>query len=267
LDDLDFYRRQITVTRVDAEMAKSSLSSTRLQLKLCEDALQAALKENERLRSQINYLEAQMQAISARLDEVKACFKQVPVEEMIKSLIDAVESGSKWDGNLAMANARAEIRVAIQVGKSGAGILAESPGVYPVDALSTISFDLKASPPHLAEELQQRAVADTKLAVLNLQTALDRELPEELKESAGAVIARAGEFVASSSISFGSVRVSLEGLVKSIIFFSQHLETAALSAKNLAEIYYALPSYPSCQELEVLARAIGNTAQSLQGEI
>jgi predicted Zn-dependent protease with MMP-like domain len=266
-NNLDFYRRQITLTRVDAEMAKSSLSSTLLQLKLCEGALQAALEENERLRSQANYLEAQMQNISARFNEFKVNFKQVAVEELVKSLIDAIESGSKWDGNLAIANASVDIRVAMQVSKSGASVLVESPGVYPVEALSTISFDLKASPPRLAEELQQRTVADVKSAVLSLQAALDRNLPDELRESADAVIAKAGEFIADSNIDTRSIEVSLRGLVKSISLLSQRLQMIGPSAKNLTKIHSALPSEPSSQNLEMLARAIGDIAHSLRGEV
>ena len=266
-NNLDFYRRQITLTRVDAEMAKSSLSSTLLQLKLREGALQAALEENERLRSQANYLEAQMQNISARFNEFKVNFKQVAVEELIKSLIDAIESGSE------MGRKSGHCKCECRYPRSDAGEQkwcqrsGGIPGVYPVEALSTISFDLKASPPRLAEELQQRTVADVKSAVLSLQAALDRNLPDELRESADAVIAKAGEFIADSNIDTRSIEVSLRGLVKSISLLSQRLQMIGPSAKNLTKIHSALPSEPSSQNLEMLARAIGDIAHSLRGEV
>jgi hypothetical protein len=337
----------------------------------CDDALQAALKENARFRALINSQEAQLQDMRSRLHEAKSSFQQVSLESLIQSIIAAIDSGSRWSKDLVIAGGRADIRVALQMGETylfswdevadtekspgkekykliyylrdkfgldwldpvyviirkidngntlnvkgpfvwppssqnyiliklnesktranltistdkrtdefvakmeigklniyerrTGGIFIEPPGVYPGEALSTISIDIKTSPPTPFEESRRVAFAKVISAVLDLQAALDRKLPSEIAKQAEEVIARAGEFVTNPSLTPDSVKIQLVGLVNSLIALSKYMRIIEIPTKALSDMYTAFPSSPTGQDLEVLAKAISKVARTIGG--
>lgn len=264
MEDLDFYRRQVTLSRVDAEVARSQLRSARWQYKLAEGELQAARKENARLQTLTEHMEAQLAELRLRLKEARANFRQVSMEELVQSLIDAIESGASGSENLVIAGAKADIRVALQVDRGVAGVLTGPPGLYPGEALSTISVDIKTSPPTPLEESRRSAVAEVVAAVLDLQAALDRELPPKAVKPAQEVIARAGKFITAPSLAPDAIKIQLASLVNSLKVLAPRFPLIKPFTNALIEVYSAFPSSPASRDLEVLARAIAEVAHSLE---
>lgn len=235
-------------------------------LRLQRDALRRQLGdaegEVERLRRVTESLAARNAELLELLRRARAAGRQVSPAELAGALTDAIERGSQAIEGRVVAAARAEIRASLQLERNRAGLVVGDPRTIDTGSLSTLTFDLRPVPPTPDQETGQAGLEAVAAALLELQRALDRELPPGAREPGSAALA-AVSALAAAPPDAGQLGPRLQPLVERLELLGGPLPGIADAVADLGARRAALSPQPSGDELAALARSLGTVAAAL----
>lgn len=263
--EIDLYRQEATRARVRAEIAEARRHTLDLRLRFFEDARAGDGAEIERLRKLVEVQRAEIERLRERLREVEAARRQIPIESLIEAILAAVDAGAQTLPSHAITTVRADLRVPLQVESGVAGMAVAAPGIYPGQALSTLSVDLRPLPLTPYEEARRRAIGAVLAAVLDLQRGLDRPFPSEARSPAETALVQASVFLDSPAVTPDTLGQRIGGLVQSLTALAAALPALAPAAQALAERRDRLPASPAEEDLEEMAGALAAVETALGG--
>ncbi len=263
--ELDFYRRQATLAQVRAEVAEALAQSLRRERDAAVAERAALERDNARLKSLVEKLAGQLGEVREKLKEAVARRRGVAVEEILQALLQALEAGSRGLRDRAIAEARLDLRAALQVEENRAGLQVAAPGLFPAQSLSTLSLSVRPLPPELWEEGRTRGLGAILQAAQALQEALAREVPPAAAKEAAAALARISAFLADPPASPEAVAGAVKGVVDGLSSLAGRLPELAPAARDLADRVAALPLMPGEEHLGALATALAALAREIAG--
>jgi hypothetical protein len=261
--EADFLRRQLTLTSVQAQRAEARVTALELERERIDAVVAGERAELLRLRGVVESQRAEIERLRERLREVEETARQVALETLVRALRGAIESGSRSLEGRVVGAARAEIRAALGIDHGTEGLVVTAPGVYGEQALSTITLDLRATPPEPEQEAAGVALAGLVDAALSVQRALDRELPAEAVAPARAALAQAAAFALTPELTAPDVATRLGPLATSVHVLAEQLPALAPSARVLEERRAALPPAPAAAALAAVAAALAAVGEAL----
>jgi hypothetical protein len=232
---------------------RAGLIDAAVRAEIAEARLRAreeSQNEIDRLRAVVDALAADNNVLRERVRELEARLRQVDVTTLVGSLAGAVEGASSALETHGVTNFHAEVKAALRVSRTGAGLVLASPGIYPAASLSTLRFDVRRVPPTRAQEARDAAVGVVHSAVLAVQEALDAA-PVRDRRAAGA--AQAAAAVLLEAVPTADAVRALADALKPIARRRPRVQRAIEVLTGRAR---ALTAVPGAEELEALAAGL-----------
>jgi hypothetical protein len=263
--ELDFYRRQATLAQVRAEVAEA-LAQTLRRERDAALGLRAELeRENARLQALLEKLQSQLGEVREKLKEAVARRRGMPVEELLAAVLEALEAGSRGLTGRVIADARLELKAALQVEERAAGLQVAAAGLFPPHSLSTLSLTVRPTPPGRWEEACARGLAAILMAAQALQEALAREFPPAAAPLAATALAQLSGVLAAPPAAPEEVAAALRPVAESLTLLADRLPKLAPAARELAGRLAVLPPRPAEELLGQLAATLAAVARDLSG--
>jgi hypothetical protein len=155
----DPFRDEAAVARVRAERAEAAVAALTVDRDVLKGVVDRRELELASLRDVVARQQAQIADLTERLRNAEEAARQVALEEIVRALAGALQTGEAALTDRVIVAARAEIKAALQVAGGHAGLVLGAPGAYDSDTLSTVTFDLRRLPPDPASERRAAALA------------------------------------------------------------------------------------------------------------
>lgn len=214
-----------------------------------------------RLQRLVDSQLVEIDELRGRVRELEARLRQVPVETLIESMVDAVEKASEAVEGRTIPSARMELRAALRLTRQGGGLVLAAPGIYPPEALSTVRFDVRRVPPASSEEARAAALAGLVDAALELQHALD-EVPAEARAAGNQAQQRLSALVAAP-VSAEELAPRLRDLAESVGELAGRVAAAAPAAEALSARASGLAARPDPGGIERITATLRDVAAAL----
>lgn len=263
--ELDFYRRQATLAQVRAEVAETLAQSLRRERDAAMAERGALERDNARLRALVEKLAGQLGEVREKLKEAVARRRGVAVEELLQALLHSLEAGSRGLTDRAIAEARLDLKAALQVEEKTAGLQVAAAGLFPPQSLSTLSLTVRPLPPGLWEEGRRRGLTAIMHAAQALQEALSRDFPGGAAEEAASALAYLSAFLAAPPQAPEELAEAFRPVIVSLTVMAATLPGLAPAARELERRWAALPPMPGEEHLGALATALAALARDIAG--
>jgi hypothetical protein len=257
------YRLSAIQQTARADRAEAASSALRAQRFSIDAELGGARAEAQRLRAVVEAQAAQIAALRAQLRDAQSAAQQLAVETFAASVLSSIERGSSALRGYVLAAAAAEIRGALHIGTGPSAISIGSARTLAPEALSTFSFTLAPLAPTLAEEPVLRGLDRLVGAVLDLQRALDRELPAPASGPAQVAIAQAAAVASAPTITADSAGARLGDLVAALRALAGALPAIKTAVGAVADASAVLEAGASADALRSAAAALGDLSGTL----
>ena len=248
-----YLSQRVTEAQIRAEVAEARLAAiARRPPWWDDDRIEYCELELARLRHLVERQQAELAVVRRQLAEARARTRQVSVRTLVRSLLAAVEDGSLAFRDYAISGLQAELKALLQVQDGRDGLFIGPVTGQGAEALSTIR--LEVAPLTTAADARARLLAPAIDALLELQSALDGPLPDEVLADAAVAISVLGDATSLAGDPAG-LALRLEALEAPLGRLSAAMAGLADAVRAMSEARAALARMPGAAEVDRLTAA------------